>query len=93
LSLRKPPPNAAQLFDPTLVPLFSRLHAATATELKMRALTMAGFGGTFYCIIQGMQSLSATLGAAGVSSGVPFRELGVLRFFCAQGVGVLVEQG
>jgi len=68
LSQRPPPSNPAQLFDPTLVPVFSRLHSVTASEIKVRALTIAGFGVTFFLIIQGFQSFAAALAVgAGLS--------------------------
>lgn len=61
LAARKPPSNAAQVFNPRLVPVFSRLSEVTAAEVKIRALTIAGFAATFYCVIQGCQSFAAAL--------------------------------
>jgi hypothetical protein len=68
LAQRAPPANPAQLFDPKLVPVFARWHSVTASEVKLRFLTIAGFAATFYCIIQGFQSMAAALAVgAGVS--------------------------
>jgi hypothetical protein len=68
LGQRPPPSNAAQLFDPALVPVFSRLHSVTDPEIKVRALSIAGFGVTFFLIIQGLQSFAAALAVgAGLS--------------------------
>jgi hypothetical protein len=69
LGQRSPPSNPAQLFNPALIPLFSRLHSVTASEIKLRALTIAGFGVTFFFIIQGFQSFAAALAVgSGLSS-------------------------
>lgn len=64
LGSRKPPANARELFNPELVLLFARLSGVTAAEIKRRALAIAGFAVTFYCVIQGFQSLSATVAVA-----------------------------
>lgn len=61
LGQRPPPSNPAELFNPALVPLFSRLHEVTSGELKRRALTIIGFAATFFCIIQSFQSFAAAL--------------------------------
>lgn len=61
LGARKPPTNAAQIFNPNLIPLFSRWGSVTAAEIKLRALSIAGFGITFYCVIQGSQALAAAI--------------------------------
>jgi hypothetical protein len=61
LGARKPPANAAQIFSPDLVPVFSRLGSITTAEIKTRALTITGFALTFYCVIQGFQSLAAAI--------------------------------
>ena len=61
LGARKPPANAAQIFNPDLVPIFSRLGSVTTAEIKLRALTIARFGLTFYFVIQGFQSIAAAL--------------------------------
>jgi hypothetical protein len=69
LGQRPPPSNPAQLFDPALIPLLSRLHSVTASETKLRALTIAGFGVTFFFVIQGFQSFAAALAVgSGLSS-------------------------
>ncbi|KAF2117132.1 membrane bound O-acyl transferase family-domain-containing protein [Lophiotrema nucula] len=59
LGARKPPANSAEIFNPDLIPMISRIGEVSAAELKLRALTIAGFGLTFYCVIQGFQSLAA----------------------------------
>ncbi|KAF1953442.1 hypothetical protein CC80DRAFT_494723 [Byssothecium circinans] len=59
LGARKPSPNASALFSPDLIPIFTRLNQVTAQEVKLRALTIGGFAVTFYCIIQGLQSIAA----------------------------------
>jgi hypothetical protein len=62
LGQRAPPSNPAQLFDPALIPIFSRLPEVTLSELKRRALTIAGFAATFFFIIQGFQSFAGSTG-------------------------------
>ncbi|KAJ4305439.1 hypothetical protein N0V90_000970 [Kalmusia sp. IMI 367209] len=64
LAARKPPANAHELFNPELIPLFSRLSSVTTAEIKRRALTIGGFAVTFYCIIQGFQSFSTAVAVA-----------------------------
>jgi hypothetical protein len=59
LGQRPPPSNRAQ-FNSTLIPVFSRLQSVSAAELKLRALTITGFGVTFFLVIQGFISLAAT---------------------------------
>jgi hypothetical protein len=68
LGQRAPPSNPAALFNPALIPIFGRLNEVTAAEIKLRALTIAGFGVNFFSIIQGFQSLAASLAVgAGLS--------------------------
>jgi hypothetical protein len=67
LAQRAPPVNAAQLFDPALIPVFARWRSVTVSDLRLRALTISGFAVTFFCIIQGTQSLA---GALAVGTGV-----------------------
>ncbi|KAF2865631.1 membrane bound O-acyl transferase family-domain-containing protein [Massariosphaeria phaeospora] len=75
LAARPPPANAAQIFNPALVPFFARLGSVTGAEIKLRALSIAGFAFTFYCVIQGFQSLAAAvavgLGVSGVEEWRP----------------------
>jgi hypothetical protein len=52
LGQRPPPSNRAQ-FNSALIPVFLRWHSVSAAELKLRALTITGFGVTFFLVIQG----------------------------------------
>jgi hypothetical protein len=68
LGQRPQPSNPSELFSPALVPVLSRLHSVTASEIKLRAMTILGFAVTFFLIIQGFQSFAAALAVgAGLS--------------------------
>jgi hypothetical protein len=64
LAPRTPPTNAAGMFDPSFIPMISRIGDITFSELKRKALMISGFAVTFYCIIQTAQSFGAAVAVA-----------------------------
>lgn len=75
LSARPPPKNNAALFDDTLVPVFRRLGSITSSQLKLRALSTAGFWLTVYCVVHGghavASAIAVTLGLSEVGQWRP----------------------
>ncbi|CAD6446129.1 4e9caf82-547c-4e00-923f-874d61be0b17 [Sclerotinia trifoliorum] len=67
MSQRPPSPNAPQLFDEALIPVFRRLSEVTLPQLRLRALSIAGFAVTFWALIRGY---SAAAGVVTVALGV-----------------------
>lgn len=75
LGARPPPKNNAALFDNALVPVFRRLGSITSSQLKLRALSTAGFWLTLYCVLQGghaaASAIAVTLGLSEVGDWRP----------------------
>ncbi len=63
MTLRKPPTDL-RAFDPTLIPMLSRITDVTSAEIKRKALMLGGFAVTFYCLIQCAQSAAAAVAVA-----------------------------
>ncbi|TVY85653.1 Acetyltransferase, partial [Lachnellula willkommii] len=64
MAQRPPSPNAPQLFDKALIPVFCRLGEVTLPQLRLRALSIIGFGVTFWALIRGYAALAGTLTVA-----------------------------
>jgi len=64
MAQRPPPPNAPQLFNEALIPVFSRLGEVTLPQLRLRALSIAGFGAIFWALIRGYAAAAGTLTVA-----------------------------
>lgn len=64
MAQRPPSPNAPQLFDPTLIPVFRRLGEVTLPQVRLRALSIAGFAATFWALIRGYAAAVGTLTVA-----------------------------
>ena len=62
-----PPANPPELFNKALIPLFCRLGDVTIAQLRLRALSIAAFGATFWALIRGY---AATAGAITVALGL-----------------------
>jgi len=63
LALKTRPADTSP-FDPTFIPMISRISDVTLSEIKRKALMMAGFGANFYCVVQGAQSICAAVTVA-----------------------------
>ena len=61
LGQRPPPKDPQTLFNPAIVPIFSRLGSVTANELKLRVLSCLGFGATLYLVLRGGQAGAGAL--------------------------------
>jgi hypothetical protein len=59
-----PPANAPEIFNKNLIPLFSRLSEVTIPQLRLRALSIAGFGATFWALICGYAAIAGTVTVA-----------------------------
>jgi hypothetical protein len=70
LALRNPPTNTTGVFDPAYIPIISRIGDVSLLEFKRKALMITGFACTFYCIVQGAQSLAAAVAVASALSEV-----------------------
>ncbi|KAI9647128.1 hypothetical protein NHQ30_005130 [Ciborinia camelliae] len=64
MSQRPPSPNAPQLFDESLIPVFRRLSDVTLPQIRLRALSIAGFAVTFWALIRGYAAAAGTLTVA-----------------------------
>ena len=64
MAQRPPAPNAPQLFDEALVPVFRRLSEVTLPQLRLRALSIVGFAATFWALIRGYAAAAGTLTVA-----------------------------
>ena len=64
LGARPPPRNAASLFDPAHVPILRRLANVTANQLRLRALSSAGFWVTLYVLLQGGHAAASVVAVA-----------------------------
>jgi len=64
MAQRPPSPNAPRLFDEALIPVFRRLGEVTLPQLRLRALSIAGFAATFWALIRGYAAFAGTLTVA-----------------------------
>jgi hypothetical protein len=64
MAQRPPPANAPEIFNKTLIPLFVRLSEITIPQLRLRALSIAGFGATFWALIRGYSAIAGTVTVA-----------------------------
>ncbi|PQE23046.1 hypothetical protein CJF32_00004434 [Rutstroemia sp. NJR-2017a WRK4] len=64
MAQRPPSPNAPQLFDEALIPVFRRLGDVTLPQLWLRALSLAGFAVTFWALIRGYAAAAGALTVA-----------------------------
>ncbi|KAJ8058855.1 hypothetical protein OCU04_011838 [Sclerotinia nivalis] len=61
MAQRPPSPNAPQLFDESWISVFRRLGEVTLPQLRLRALSIAGFAVTFWALIRGYAAAAGTI--------------------------------
>jgi hypothetical protein len=61
MAQRQSSPNAPQLFDEALIPVSRKLGDVTLPQLRLRALSLAGFAVTFWALIRGYAAAAGTL--------------------------------
>lgn len=64
MAQRPPPANGSQIFNEALIPVFRRLGEVTLPQLRLRALSIAGFAATFWALIRGYAAFAATFTVA-----------------------------